>query len=172
VRGDGARKIALCGVCAAGAVVFLLITRISPTGKLALAAVASLFVAAAAIECGLRWGILTWIATAALGLALGGAIPELWLYAAFFGVYPVVKIFAERRNKILAWLMKLALLAWAIAATVLWFPGVRPSVAANFNTVLLIALYAAAFTVFDIGYGKLMVFYRGRISPSARRQNR
>jgi hypothetical protein len=169
---NSTRAVARCGVCAGIAVAILLIARVAPRGQLALSALASLSVAAAAIECGLGWGILTWIASAVLGLIFGAAIPEIWLYAIFFGLYPVVKIFAERlgerhlrgrRGTIFAWAVKYAFFLLAFAAMWLWLPAAIPAIASKRGLALALVLLTAVFAIFDIGYGKLMLFYRQRI---------
>ncbi|MDR0838241.1 MAG: hypothetical protein LBN99_01205 [Oscillospiraceae bacterium] len=150
------KKLTFSGVMSAGAVVLLIVGRLMPTGQPGFAAVASLFAAAAAIECGELWGLAVWGVSGALALILLPGSASVWLYSAFFGYYPVVKLFAERRlPTVPAWIVKLA--AYAVSATVItlvWRPY-KPIVA---------IVGAAAFVVFDIGYSKLIVFYRARIS--------
>jgi hypothetical protein len=162
---------------AACAVAVLALSRVLSTGQLAFAAIASLFTAAAVIEHGAAWGLGVWAASSALALLLtpGGAAG--WLFTLFFGYYPVIKLAAEKsERRFVAWGIKAA--GFIIGEAVI-FAGARLLGFELLNIPLLteasgwgILIAAAAglviFIVYDVGYSKLLAFYKARLSRSSR----
>jgi hypothetical protein len=168
----GTRKLTFSAVCAAGAVVLLVIGGVSPTGQPGFAAAASLFVCAAAIECGYGFALLVWLASSALAFAVHGVMPQVLLFAGFFGYYPAVKLAAESKLRGAAvWLAKLACAVPGVALLLYLIGLSHPERTGNRVTATLIAAgLLAAFVIFDLGYGKLIMFYRARISRAFRRR--
>lgn len=168
-----ARAVALCGILAALALVFLFGACVVPTGQLGLTAVAGLFPMAAVISVGVRAGFLCWAAAGLLGLLL---VPDKGcavLFLLFLGLYPVVKSLIERlRNLPAEWVLKLLFFNAMLAVSVLTVGGFLfsslPSVFRN-----LFFLWPAAnavFVVYDIGLSKLAQFYSVRVDRHMKRR--
>ena len=151
----------------AGVVIFLFFGRLIPTGQLGFAAVASLFVAAAVIDAGAVWSLGVWVASSILGLLLAPGSSASWMFALFFGVYPIVKLSSEKRfPKAGAWIAKLLLLYVGLSAAMI-ITGVSATYISKYGSwIIPVALVAGAvvFIVFDIGYARLIEYYRLRIS--------
>jgi len=160
------RRLVTAALCAAGAVVILLVGWISPTGQPGFAAVASLFVAAASIECGFAWGIASYFVSSAIAFGIIGTTPIFWLYLLFLGYYPVLRLAVERLPVVPGLICKLFVFCAALfgltriiniadmlkfmaKSSIMWWLG--------------IAALIIVFIVYDIGYGKLIVFYKTRI---------
>ncbi|MDR1065461.1 MAG: hypothetical protein LBL25_03735, partial [Oscillospiraceae bacterium] len=176
--GSGARRLSFSGIMAALAVAALALGRVLPTGQLAFAAAASLFTAATAARLGAAWGLGVWAAASGIALMLLPGGGSGWLFALFFGYYPVVKLAAEKRRRRAAeWGIKLLSFAVGAAAALAVSKALGITVSipvlgeltmlgenAGVARVLIPSALAAAFIVFDIGYSKLLAFYTERIS--------
>ena len=93
---DRAQRLALGGMLAALALLFLFISSVSPTADLALMTLASLCVAIAVIEHGFGGALLLYVVISLLSVGWPG-IAFSWPFIGFFGIFPLVKSFAERR---------------------------------------------------------------------------
>ena len=151
----------------AGAVILLFLGHVIPTGQLGLAAVASLFVAAVVIDVGAVWAVGVWIAAALLGILIAPGSSASWMFALFFGPYPIVKLSSEKRfPKVGAWIAKF-LVFYIGLFTALIIAGVSARYITNHGTwVIPVALVVGGvvFVVFDIGYARLIEYYKLRIS--------
>ncbi len=156
------KKLSFAAIIAALAVVILYIAAVLPSAKLALSAVAGIFIAAVLIECGWISALCSFAAASVIALLL---LPQRFpavMFLLFFGYYPLVKSLAEKRkSRVAEWLIKLAVFNIAAAAlgTGLisgFFTGLElPSV-----PLWLIWLAAnAVFVVFDFGFSALIAFY-------------
>ena len=125
------RSLALSSLAAALGTVLLLLASAVPAGKLVVLCIASLCTVFVLCVCGWKWALGCFAVTAALALILSPSKSAAILYGAFFGYFPIVKIFAERLKKPAArWAVKLAL----------------------FNAVMIV-LYLAASAVFQGSWG-------------------
>lgn len=137
----------------------LMVGRILPTGQLALAGVASLFVTAAATDCSKAWGLATFVVAAAIALLLVPSTTS-WLFVLFFGYYPVVKLFLEAKlPTTIAWVAKYVV--FAAAGLAVWQLLYSDS---GRSVILLAVLGAVVFGVFDVGYTRLIKAYEARFS--------
>lgn len=170
-RGAGI-KVALPALLGALSLAILYAACLIPTGTWGLAALAGLTPAAAVIAGGLRGGFLCWGGVSILAAVL---LPDKFvaaLFAALFGLYPMVKSLAERiKAPVLRWAVKLVF--FNLAFTVLYMalgalmlntlPGV-------FGAVWL--LYGAGnvvFVLYDLGFSRLIGFYLRRLWPALKR---
>ncbi|NLB28975.1 MAG: hypothetical protein GX823_01920 [Clostridiales bacterium] len=154
------------GAMAAGAIVFLFLGRVIPTGQLGFAAVASLFVAAVIIDIGAIWAVGAWVAASVLGFILLPGSSVIWMFALFFGYYPIVKLLAEKRfPKLGAWIAKFLIFYIGLFSAFI-IAGLAAGYLAYGNWVVPAALVGGgvAFAVFDIGYSKLIEYHKLRIS--------
>ncbi len=92
------QNIAIGGICLAGSVLSLFLASIVPGAELTLYAVSSLFVAVMILEAGMRGGWMMYGGTVLLGLILIPNKLALIPYIFFFGLYGIIKYYAERNR--------------------------------------------------------------------------
>ena len=102
------RKISFASILTALTVVCLYGSVILPTGKIALLAITSLCVLVTQAECGTRYSLIQYFASAIIGALLVPFKLQIILFIALVGYYPIVKIYIERIDKLwLEWIVKL-----------------------------------------------------------------
>ena len=161
----GARRVSFTAISAALALAFLYMGVLFPMMSLSIAAVAGLFTAVAVIEGGYAYGAFCFVTAGLLGLLLF-PLGVTILYAAFFGGYPLIKSFAERRQGFfLPWLIKFAVFfaALTLIFTVLgrFLLDIGPFL--DWAWPYLYIAGALAFVAYDFGMGKLIAFYLDRV---------
>ncbi len=92
------QNVAIGGICLAGSVLSVFLASIVPGAELTLYAVSSLFVAVLIIESGLRGGWMMYSGTILLCLIIVPNKLAIIPYAFFFGLYGIIKFYAERRR--------------------------------------------------------------------------
>lgn len=144
---------------------------VAPTGSWGLAAVAGLFPAAAVISVGMKAGVLCWAGVSILAfLILPGKLCAL-LYAALFGLYPIVKALIERlRRRGPEYLLKLAFFNAAFTLIfVVMRAAVLDSLPQALSRVWLLYLVGnVVFLLYDFGFSKLIGFYIARIGRAVK----
>lgn len=151
---------------AAMALLFLFLSSVSPTADLALMTLASLCVAIAVIETGTGGGLLLYATVAALASFWPG-IAFSWPFVAFFGIFPLVKAFAEKRwPRLPAAIFKLSLSAVLVLFAVWLFaiPALQATVA-RYGAWILAALFAGGFLTvlaYDYALTLLITLYLSR----------
>ena len=94
-----AAKVAYPAILGAISLIFVYIASVVPTGNWGLVAIAGLFPAAAVISVSLKAGFLCWAGVSVLAfLLLPGKFCAL-LFAALFGLYPMIKSLIERLRR-------------------------------------------------------------------------
>lgn len=165
-----ARRVdtALGGVMSAGSLVLLWLACVAPSGRLGLTAAAGLFPMAAAMYAGRTAGYLCWAAAALLGLFVLPDKGVVLLFAAFLGLYPVVKGRIETIGRLsVEWGLKLS---WfELTLTLFWFalqevflPRAPDWLAGN--ALLLYLGGSLVFVIYDIGLSRLITLLRVRLS--------
>lgn len=102
------RKLSFASVLTALTIVCLYGSTILPTGKIALLALTSLCVLVTQAECGTRYALIQYAASALIGLLLVPTKFQSILFIAFIGYYPIVKSHIERLDKLwLEWIVKI-----------------------------------------------------------------
>lgn len=160
------RKLTIASMLTALGIITLYIAYIFPAQRFALPAVASLFVVSAVIECGISTGAAVYVSCTLLSLLLlPDKLPAL-LFAAFFGLYPVIKSLVERlRKPVIEYILKLAF--FNASFTVIWlfmtelFTGTRIE---GMATAVVYVIFNVVFVVFDIGLSRLIGLYINKIS--------
>lgn len=134
--GRKSRRMALCGMMAALAVVVMLLGGVIPLATFSCPMVASLMLLPILAESGRRWTLMTYAAVAALGLMLCPD-KEAALLFAFLGYYPAAKPALDGiRKKPLRIAAKLGVFNLAAGAMLL-------TVAFVLNMQAIVAEYAA-----------------------------
>ncbi len=168
------RGITVSAALTALTVVFLFLGNVFPAGRLAMIAVASLFVTAAVMEAGLGAAAFVFVGGAVLGALILPDKTSALLFALFFGYYPIVKSLAERIGRaVLTWAVKLA--AFNVSLTVVWFVFrallFQPDVL-GWSPAVIYAAGNAAFVVYDIGLTRLIGLYISRISKNIKKDRK
>lgn len=101
-----AKKYALTAVLSALSCALMLVTNFFDTASLSVAAIAALPVLILLCEYGVGAAIGCYVVTAALSLIVCPLKSAPIAFAAFFGFYPLIKRFAESKNKISRMLVK------------------------------------------------------------------
>ena len=165
---DGKRSglAALGGVMAAGSVATLWLACVAPSGRTGLTAAAGLFPMAAALYAGRPAGYLCWAAASLLGLLLLPDKGVALLFAAFLGLYPVVKGRLETlERRTVEWGLKLS---WfELTLTLFWFVFEELFGAPEWlagSAPLLYGLGSVVFVLYDIGLSRLITLLRARLS--------
>lgn len=160
------------------AMLFLYVGNLFPAARVAAVAAASLMTIAAVIESGICSGVLVYIGSAVIGSLFLPDKASAYLYAVFFGLYPIAKSLCERLKPVaIQWALKIVFFNMSFAAV--WF--VFRSLVFTAESLkritdmgeigLLIAYMAAnaAFILYDIGLTRLIGLYILRISKNLRK---
>ena len=193
------RRLTLSSIFSALTVVMLYIASVWPTGQLGLAALASLFIAAAVIESGLVYGFYVYLISSALGmLIIPNRAPGI-IFIIFFGYYPILKYLIERighyripdlavpgdtefipknsarsERKVFYTVIQLALklVVFNIALTLALFFLKELIFEAEEILPGKIVLYIGGnlvFILFDYGFSKVIDYYKNRVSGYRRK---
>lgn len=102
------RKMAFASVMTALTIVCLYGSVVLPTGRIALLAITSLCVLITHAECGTKFSLIQFLASALIGMLLVPFKSQIILFIAFIGYYPIVKSYIERmENRGLEWVVKI-----------------------------------------------------------------
>lgn len=172
---NGAR-VALTGVVCALAVVVMLLTAL-PTMQIGLPVVAGALLIVPVVECGVRWGVTGYAATAVLSLILAPSMESKLLFLMFFGYYPVIKALIERlRARPLRILLKLLLFNGAMLLTYFvllrFTTAIDPqefTIAGVYLPGVVLAFGNVVFCVYDVALTRLVGLYLRVWQPRVRR---
>ena len=163
---ETSRRMALCGMLTALAAALLLLG-----GMLPLATYCAPILAMAALlpvesEYGWKMGLTAYAAVTLLGLLLAPD-PELSLFFAFFGYYPLVRPRLDRLKGPLRWCAKLVFCNLSIAVMyvclLFFFRGSVEEVGAPALAAVLLVLANVTFFLLDVALRRFTVLYRTRI---------
>jgi uncharacterized membrane protein len=159
------KKIALSGIMGALAVVCLLLAAILPTSTLAFYALSSFFISIIIIEFNSRAGLLFYLATSLLSVAIVPDKMAIVPYVLFFGLYGFVKFYIEKLNKLIPeYILKLLFFNICLAAA---YFLVRYFFVENITSKLpwwvLIAGLEVVFVIYDYTYTLFIIYYSHRL---------
>ncbi len=155
------RKVAFGGLLAAAAFVLLMIGAVSPTAKLAIAAVAGVLFMPVVMHSGRGAALLAFAATALLALLLLPNKSCGLYFAALLGWYPIAKnLFESSKNRVVEWTAKLLAANAALAVAVLFFQALALPEGfldrvTGWLIVVAVLAYNAVFVVYDFGLNRL-----------------
>jgi len=168
-----AAQMALAAIFTALSVVLLYFACMLPSGRLGLTAAAGFFPAATVVSCGLKAGLLCYGGSGLLALFLVSDKGLAMLYLLFFGLYPIVKGWIEKRRRLpvelcfkFAFFNLMFSLVLRVASALLLslLPFGRAS------TGLLYLLGNAVFLIYDFGLSKVICFYQKRMDQVLRKR--
>lgn len=164
------RKIAFGGILTALCVVIVYIAAYIPTGKLGMYAISSLITACAVIELGVKWGTMTYAASAALILLLTGSINAFLVFTLLFGSYPIIKYHIEKiKNAVSVLLLKLtaanllAIIGYFLYKLLLGISPINIRDISSLTTMALVIAAQGAFLMYDYVLSRLIFYYMDRI---------
>ncbi len=163
-----ASKVALCAVVSALAIALMIISRVFTIADYSITALCGLLMGVIVIECGAKWALVSYVATALLAVMLAPGECSI-LFVAFFGFYPVVKIVFDRMRLALGWILKLALFN-AVVVSLFYLVDLLavPLMDIKFlspvmSIIILLVLSNIVFVLYDILFGRLMTLYMIKI---------
>lgn len=168
------RKMALASIMTALTVVCLFGSVFLPTGRIALLSLTSFCVLITHVECGTRYSIIQFLATALIAVLTVPFKSQVILFVAFIGYYPIVKSYMEHiRIRWLEWLVKILFFnAVLIVAYLLlkYFLLAYISFGSIFNYVFshlaaVIAVFEIVFILYDYLLSLLVSYYINVIQP-------
>lgn len=168
--GKSAHSITYPALLGAVSIVLLYGSAISPTGAVGLVALAGVPCAGVVIAAGTSGGLLCWAAVSVLGLLL---VPDKFcvlLYAAMFGLYPVVKSRVEAlRRKPIELVCKLVFfnLSFTVVVAVTKAVALGGLPMEDLPLGLLYLLGNVVFLVYDFGFSGLIVAYLSRMGKAS-----
>lgn len=159
-------KLTLCAMLGALATVFML-TAYFPYITYSVPLAASVFVMIAVIESGKRWGLFTYVVTAALTLLFAELQAKL-IFVCFAGFYPVLKaIFEGFRSRIPEFVLKFVTFNFCVITVYLLFAqAFGLSEMSDFGIYGLLILLLGAnfvFLIYDVILTRLASFYMWRL---------
>lgn len=170
------RNITVSALVLAVSFIFLYMTSIMPSAKLACLAVATAGICIIILETGLKTGITAAIVMAAFAwFFLPDKMISL-LVVLFFSYYPIVKLLAERRTRALEWIVKI--LYFIIITTAAFFVframNILPDMIYEYinQPIILIgigALVVLVQCIFDFALSMMINFYMIKIMHKTRK---
>jgi riboflavin transporter FmnP len=164
------RRIALGGILTALCVLLNYVAAFMPSGKLGLYVLSSLPVAAAAVELDMRGAMTVYAASAMLIFLLSGNINALLLFTLFFGIYPIIKYYAEKQTRAsLEMLIKyvgfngLGMIGYFAYRTIFGISPVNFSLLPPWMIAGAILAAEAVFLIYDYVLSRLIHYYVNRI---------
>lgn len=164
---ESSYRVSLTAMFTAFGLIFLYLSAILPTGRIALLFISSIFVAGLLVEDQPGLAFLSFIMVGGLGLLL---VPNLLMvlpYALLFGHYGIGKYFLEKiRDKVVSFVCKLVYFDLGLTgiyflAGELFFGSLLESI----PLWLLVVLAQIAFVIFDFLYSKVVLLYEHTIRP-------
>ncbi|MBQ3403846.1 MAG: hypothetical protein IJG63_00305 [Oscillospiraceae bacterium] len=165
------RKLSFCALMCAFSVAAMFLASVIPVGRLGIVGIACFFTIAAVIEAGKKGGLAVYVCSAFLSFLLVPVKGAPLIYTVFFGYYPIVKSFAEKRkSRVLEWVIKIAVLNAAATLLLFVFKGlIYDFVNLDRSIWLIILAFNVVFVIFDIGVSMVIDFYMERISDRVRK---
>lgn len=167
--GKSASSITYPALLGAVSIILLYGSAISPTGAIGLVALAGVPCAGVVIAAGTSGGLLCWGAVSVLGLLL---VPDKFcvlLYAAMFGLYPVVKSRVEAlRRKPVELVCKLVFfnLSFTIVVLVTKAVALKGLPLEQLHLWVLYLLGNVVFLLYDFGFSGLITAYLSRMGKA------
>ena len=170
------RIIALSGMLAAVAMVFLYAAGMIPSGWIGVTAVAGLVVAVAVSSAGYLCGALTYLVAGILSLLLAPAKHVAVFFLLLFGLYPLLKIrFEKIKHRVLEYVLKLCFfnvmfLALLFISYGTLFQGNWVETVWSIPYPVIALAGSAIFLLYDLAFTKVMGILQVRLIPELRRR--
>ena len=169
------RRVAVCGVFCALAVVFLGLGAVIEVLDITASAVAALTLLPILLCYGRRYAWLAYAVTATLGVLLMPQSLAAWMYAGLAGFYPIIKQKLDRLPRVVGWGIKLILLTAVLLLYLAVFYFIMLGGEGSFADAFfggfgeadgppvmawaVIGLSVFTYVIFDILIDRLMILY-------------
>ncbi len=160
-------NISFSSIISSLCIILMLLCRVVSITDYAVSALCGLLIGVVVIEAGKKWAFASYIVVSVLGVVLGGNECAV-TFIAFLGYYPIVKIWIEKLNKILAYTIKFAAFnASVISAYYLlnklgFLPFEEISLLGQYTALALIILANVVFLIYDYAFNGIMNVYYQR----------
>ncbi len=169
------KKMVFCGLMAAVATVIML-SAYFPYLTYAIPAIASLAIMVTLIEVGIKWSLMTYLASI-LPIFLLCEIESKILYLVFFGFYPIVKALIEKiKIKAVEWVVKFAVFNSIVIATysifsnfIVGFKIEEINFVGGYTLALLLLLANVVFICYDICIERMAALYMVRLHNTVKK---
>ena len=173
------RNLSISSIILALSAIFLYLASVLPSSKLGCLCAATGGICIVITESGAKWGLLTGIV---LGIFSWFLVPDKTvsvLFTMFFSYYPLIKLFAEKKNRTSEWIIKILYFV-IITATGLFLLktlGLVPEKIQDFfkslpMLVLLTSGIIVAECIFDFALSLIISFYMANIMPKIKKNER
>lgn len=159
-------KVALGGIIAALSVALMFMTGIIPTLTYAIPAIAGGLLIAIVIEIGPKFACAVYVAVSVLSLLVVADKEAAVMYTAFFGYYPIVKGFIEKKmNGAVSWIVKYIIFnvsvvsAYFIVSKVFMVPYDDFDFLGKFALPLLLLMCNVVFAFYDVALTRVLSAY-------------
>ncbi len=156
------KKMVLSAVFSAISVVILWIGGILGDLDLTFAAFSSLIIVLSVVEMGTGYAFLVYCVTSTLCLILFPTFFITPMYVLFVGIFPIIKYYFEKLNKLVAFLLKIGFTNLMLAVLLYlgsYIFGIKDDTAAW----IIILLGNIAFVLFDYALTGLVAIYEAKI---------
>lgn len=145
--------------------IVVMLTSYFPYLTYAIPAIAGLFMMVPLIECGVTWGIGTYIASAAIVFITGETEAKL-LYVLFLGYYPILKSLIERiKKQAIEWILKL--LCFNVVAIAFYYVSSMLFAVSfddfgdfgKYGALVFLAICNVVFVIYDVGISRIASHY-------------
>lgn len=161
------KKISFLGMAVVLCVLFLVVASYIPTNTIFFTLFSTCFVMLAVYEYGFSGGIMTYFAVVVLSFFL---VPDkqIWfIFTAFFGFYPVIKLLIERLNRlVLEWIIKLAVGVSAFFVLTKLFFIFFTEFETALNIYILMIPACIVYVIYDIALSLFLQFYLKKLRPN------
>lgn len=159
-------KVSLGGIVAALSIVLMFLTSVLPFGTFAFPMISGILLCVIVIEINYPWAFATYFAVSALSFLILADKEAALYYAAFFGIYPIIKSFIERlRLKPLQYLIKYGffniamIAAFYIGITLLSIPKESFMIFGFYVPWVFLIVGNLFFILYDISVTRLVTVY-------------
>lgn len=168
---SSASKVATGGLLLALTVIFIYLGSVLPTGRLSLYALSSFTVSIIIIEFKAGYGWIFYAATCLLAFILVPDKTAVVPYAAFFGIYGIMKYYIEKiREKWFGYALKMIFFNLAAAAAILFIRGfLLQEIGFDLQLWLIVVLLEVIFVIYDIIYSSFIKLYKTGFGKNIRK---
>lgn len=164
---------------AALCMLLMFMTGLIPFATYAIPALAGILMIAVVVETNAKWALLVYIAVSLLSIFITPDREAAMMFIAFFGHYPIVKLYLERvRPRALEYLLKLAcfnvciVAAYAVIVFIFKVPDIMTEMGAfgKYSALVLLGLGNVVFLVYDFATTRLIGAYINWFRPKILRR--
>ena len=161
-------QMALCGMIAALCTMFMFLTGVFPFATYAVPALSGILMIIVVVETNAKWALLVYLAVSILGIFITPDREAAMMFVAFFGHYPILKLFLERiRPRVLEYVLKVVcfniciIAAYLVIIFVFQMPDILTEMGAfgKYSALVLLGLGNVVFIVYDFATTRLVSAY-------------